>query len=336
MSSHSSSQRALSQPPHVPKLLAQLVPIIASLEALKCFSLYLAESAYCIPRATLIALLNALPASCTNLELDTRGEDHRKKEEEAHVCDAVRGLLPRMHNIYRCLRASAQVPWPSIVGYLPVSRCSVAETRTISLVQNTLYGPTVTYGHLSSMPLTQLVAQQTASLKESRIYAMIRLYGDSPIQGCETQLRTDLVAKTTWAFPIMPFSFDNFIVRLNNDSEIVCFDDSKIEPIYEGLVWKDVVGGARLPSTVLDAAREGRPSFATGCVELKLSTQTGKEWAEKHPRAAPDSSWRNEKVVGKQLWFAEKRTGDDYVSERPIYEINPEGWVRVGDSIIRA
>jgi hypothetical protein len=59
-----------------------------------------AQSAYrSIPRATIIALLNALPASCINLELDTCGQDHRNEDEDTHVCDVMRGLLPRMQHV---------------------------------------------------------------------------------------------------------------------------------------------------------------------------------------------------------------------------------------------
>jgi hypothetical protein len=92
------SRLRASTPAKVYELLEQLVPTLPSFVNLRSFSLYVAQSPYrSIPRATIIALLEALPSSCTNLELDTRGQDHREEDEQAHVCDVIRGLLPPMH-----------------------------------------------------------------------------------------------------------------------------------------------------------------------------------------------------------------------------------------------
>jgi hypothetical protein len=83
-----------STPAEVAAMLKQLVPTLPSLVNLKLFSLYVAQSPYrLIQRATIIALRQALPASCTHLELDTRGQDHRLQDEQAHVCDAIRGCF---------------------------------------------------------------------------------------------------------------------------------------------------------------------------------------------------------------------------------------------------
>lgn len=84
----------------VDELLERLVPMIPSSVNLRSFSLYVAQSACrSIRRATIIALLEAMPVTCTNLELDTHGQDHRDQDKKAHVCDAVRTLLPRMHHV---------------------------------------------------------------------------------------------------------------------------------------------------------------------------------------------------------------------------------------------
>jgi hypothetical protein len=99
-----------------------------------------------------------------------------------------------------------------------------------------------------------------------------------------------MLAKTTLAFPVLAFGPPAFsgayIMRLHDGSELVLSTEEQIEAVSEDFVWKDNVGGARLPAEVLDAERHGLPSFATGCVELRLRAQTGKEWALEHPEMA--------------------------------------------------
>ena len=107
----------------------------------------------------------------------------------------------------------------------------------------------------------------------------------------------------------------------------------QIEALSEGFVWKDDVGGARLPAEMLDAERDRISSFATGCVESRLPAQNGKEWAAQavaeHSMVALSTQWRNEEMVGERLFSAEKRIGNDY--NGPIKEITPAGWKRTRD-----
>jgi hypothetical protein len=148
-------------------------------------------------------------------------------------------------------------------------------------------------------------------------------------------LRVDIKAKTTWAFPVLPFgppsSSGAYIVRLHDGAEYVLSTEEQSEAVSEGFVWKDDAEGARLPAEVLDAERDNLPSFATGCVESRLSTQTGKEWAAEHANMAFSTVWRNEEAVGERLVCAEKRAADNYLSVRSIKEVTPEGWVRTRD-----
>lgn len=80
-----------------PRLLAQMTNLVS-------FSLFsppwkIAD----IPRRGIIDLVNALPASCTNLELDARATDKRKNDDEpqekTHMCEAVRRVLPQMQHV---------------------------------------------------------------------------------------------------------------------------------------------------------------------------------------------------------------------------------------------
>jgi hypothetical protein len=262
-----------------------------------------AQSAYrSIPRATIIALLQALPASCTNLELDTRGQDDREEDEEAHVCDAVRGLLPRLRHVpirigaMCCAMFSedcstedgfAAVHTPHLKSL--VVNCGIVGGSQIQLCGQDDYTSHAKHPAgpedlaLSSIidGLEQLVSQQGEALNNSRIYIMVGMSGDSSFQQYQTELRSDMVTKTIWAFPVLPFgppsSSGAYIMRLHDGSEYVLSKEEGIETVCEGFVWKEDIGGSRLPAEILDAERDRLPSFATGCVESRLTAQTGKE-----------------------------------------------------------
>jgi hypothetical protein len=95
-----------STPAKVDEMLEHLVPKLPCSTHLHSLSLYVGQSAYrSILRATFIALLNALPASCSSLEMDTCGRDHCEEDKDAHVCDVVRRLLPRMQHV--CIQTGA-------------------------------------------------------------------------------------------------------------------------------------------------------------------------------------------------------------------------------------
>lgn len=363
----SGSPYPASTPTAVDGMLERLVPMIHSLVDLRSFSLYVAPSAYrSIRRATLVALLKALPATCTNLELDTHAQDHREEDEKAHVCDAVRTLLPRMHHVRirvgamcsAMFSADQKLHMPREDGTTENGFTTVITPHLKSLVVNCGFGgPQIQLcgqadytSHakhpgqperlaLSSVTtgLERLVSQQGEALKDSRIYVVVGLEGDSAYQQCQTQLREDVVGRITWAFPVLPFgptlSSGKYIMRLHDGSEYVLSNIDQIEALSEGFIWKDDIGGARLPAQILDAERDGLSSFGTGCVESRLPAQNGKEWAAQavaeNSMVALSTQWRNEEMVGERLVSAEKRIGRDY--NGPIKEITPAGWKRIRD-----
>jgi hypothetical protein len=48
--------------------------------------------------------VDALPESCVNLEIQTRGQDSVPKTGEPHLCERLRSVLPRMRNVALGLR----------------------------------------------------------------------------------------------------------------------------------------------------------------------------------------------------------------------------------------
>jgi len=330
-----------------PEMLAQLTPTLRYFTNVASVSLTVTPPIHSILRSVLIELLQCLPETCVNLELDTQGEDHRNEDEEAHICPVIRMMLPRMHSLRIRVGAMCSAMFsthssktdfvatqtPHLRSLLvhcgsgaQIQRCGAMDYTTSAKhpsSQNALAYPSILEG------LTHLVAQQ--DLPDSAIIRVVVGSLSDPRQGiCLTNFTVDVRNKTTWAIPHMHFAFDQktvFLTRLPDDSEQV-LPSADLGPIAEGYVWTDSACGARLPTQELEKERRGLPTFATGCVEVKPAKITAKEWVERHPRVALNSTYRNEESAGQRLMIAEKRTGAKYAEERPVKEITPEGWVR--------
>lgn len=86
--------------PELDAKLRRTIPLLTRLDNLASFSLSLeGREEVILGRSTVMDFIDALPARCTNLELDTQGQDHQDSEGSAHLCESLRNLLPRMHHV---------------------------------------------------------------------------------------------------------------------------------------------------------------------------------------------------------------------------------------------
>lgn len=80
--------------------IRRTIPLLNRLDNLVSFSLSLeGREEVILERATVTDIIDALPAGCTNLELDTQGQDQQDGEGSAHLCESLRRLMPRMHHV---------------------------------------------------------------------------------------------------------------------------------------------------------------------------------------------------------------------------------------------
>jgi len=339
----------------LPDRLAKFVALLPNFKKLTSFSLRLEASPYrSVPRSVLIKLIEALPETCTNLELDTAAQDYREEQENAHMCEAIRSLLPHMQN----LRVRVGAMCGAIFGigdcfqddFKPIQlphikslvvscavfngqqvQCCGSQDYTTSAKHPQAHGalawPAVIAG------LAKLVEHAKNSLSHAYIYAMNATSSDDASQICQTAVRTDFVTKEASAFPILslgrPFRDKMFYeVRLHDDSEVVLTSPHQVESITEGQTWQDVRGGARLPAEFLEAERAGLPSFATGCAAVRLPETSEDVWITENRNEPLPGLLMREKKVGVKLVRAEKRIGNGYREVTPIREVTPQGWIR--------
>lgn len=339
------------QPYENPEPTAQLVPLLPQFENLRSFSFWLSKGYHdTISQIALVRLVDALPISCTNLELDALGFDTREEEEQAHLCDALRRILPRMQHVRLRLRTcealfvdpstpDSPIRLPNIKTLIcncarppgtPLPTCHCTHYSLLTHAHPGLLWHTVTTS------LEKLVSTPDAVPKDARIYAFMTTdRDDNDYSLWQAHIRADMQSRSSLALPYRSVWMEamirgSWVIRLPDGSELMTIP-ANIEAIAEGQLWHEVVGGVRLPAAVLVDERAGKASFAVGCEEKELAfLKTSQQWREDNPRKGT-SHWYNEKVTGVKLLCAEERRGkDEYLSLRLIREITPQGWERVG------
>ena len=315
-------------------------------------------------------MLDALPKTCRNLELDTRGQDYATEDEQAHVCNALRRVLPRLRHARvrtgamccdmldkRCCSGDVDgddagkarksgnfepINLPQLKSLL--INCSLPQGLQIQNCGSKDFSPTAkqpSWSEALAAPeitrtLKILVQNNAINLKGAQVYMISSTQAIPLARVFSAEVRYDMVAKESWAYPIMPIGPPNddsesYVVRLHDDSQVFMASLEDIEELAEGQIWRDAVGGTRLPAEVLEDERSGRPSFATGCVELPLVAQTMEQWIVEHSCQPSSNEWRNEQKTGMKLVLAEKRTGKAYLNRPTIRAITPEGWELAND-----
>jgi hypothetical protein len=69
----------------------------------------------------------------------------------------------------------------------------------------------------------------------------------------------------------------SWLNRLPNGDEFMS-GSTNIKAFAESQLGRDAIGSVTLPAEILENERLGRPSFATGCVELPLAFKISQQW----------------------------------------------------------
>lgn len=330
---------------------SQLVPLLSQFSNLRSFSFWL-DKGYrdVVPQSALVRFVEALPLSCENLEIDTFGYDIRAEGDAKHLCDSLRGILPRMQHVRLRVRScetlfinpftpDQTISLPHLKSFIytcarppgvPLPTCCCPDLNPVTHDHPDLLWITVTSN------LQRLVAAPNAVPTNAQVYAFMTTdRNDNDLSLWQAHIRADMRTQTSLALPHRAVWMEaiirgSYVLRLHDGTEVMSVP-ANIEAIAEGWLWREVRGGARLPAAVLADARAGKASFAVGCKENPLAyLKTSTQWREENPKKKL-RTWVNEESMGIRLVGAEVRRGkDEYLSLEMVKEITPEGWRRVG------
>ncbi|KFA56368.1 hypothetical protein S40293_09444 [Stachybotrys chartarum IBT 40293] len=322
--------------------------VIPDMEGLTSLSVTPHLLDYCeLSRSTLAAILQALPATCVDLELDANGRDRDGTEgtssetlaisDSVHLCEHVRALLPRLHYARVNLRytCDALVGESTKSGFRPIEMpmmeqlvvncrrgwttsgcCPQATTAAPSSWHSVLYGLNHVIDRGGLRPGAELlVLAQVGGSEHDRSNVM-------------TLLRCHAMERATWAYPIaMPArpsidGNDVYHIRTHRGG-FVGERSTSLQGIAEHHSWVSLKDGSRLPRHQLSSALVD---------EAETGVETEEAWRARWPRLSC-GLWANEKKTGMRLIEATKRTGGlgeegGYDVLRGLVESTPDGWHR--------
>ena len=333
--------------------LRDIATTLANMVGLISFALYISPEknnvGFWLPRSAIAAIIEALPESCFNLEIDSRGNDS-SEPDSAHLCDAVSATLPRLQN----LRLRLSTMCPAIFGagfdssapakffsnFQPVAT-STLQTVLINCVPGNIFGSRASicgpsqeslYDHWSEpdpqayfafVDCLRLGVARLCYPAAKRLSVVMALPHDNADQAVyPALLRGDILENQASVLP-----FRNIIGMRSNDGYLVrTFDDQEIftypwvvDALVEDKFWAETKDGYRLPAMLL-----GTESTLYAVDHMPIQS-TG-EWKVKYPRIGC-GLWSNERMTESRLLQAERREGLKDVT--PIKEKTPPGFHRI-------
>jgi hypothetical protein len=330
------------QPREAVEPVAQLASLLPQFLNLRSFSFWLSEEFTAdIPQHVLVQLVEALPPSCTDLELDTLGFDKRSTNDTTHLCSSLRAILPRLRHVRLRLRTcealfadldALKLPLLKTLLYNCINVTPIPTCQHQSVEPVFHYSPLIVWNTVTS-GLTSVVVPPDAKLyafmttdHEANDFA---LWPAHVLADFQEKKSTVLPTGYAWLESDIRGSQ---ILRLPDGREIMS-TPAGLEAVAEGQLWVSCRGGARLARQVVKDSRDGRPSFAQGCVEKEIEyLKSSDEWRAENPWKKC-ITWINEEETGVTLMRAVERSGDDWLSLGLLREDTPAGWRRVDNGL---
>lgn len=317
--------------------LQLLLEKIKEMTNLSMFSFVVAPDSlrdgFWIPSQIVGAMIDSLPASCQSLEVDTKGRDY-PRPKSAHLCNAIRNLLPQLKYVRLHLRAMCQAlfgtgpapgphrPFKNKFEYTSVDAPNL-QVLLVNCLAGHLYrsqaricGPVQDYPFFSSPGShgAQFVLARCmrAIVEHGKCPANARLsvFGAQPGNDHDKSVypafnRRDIVENVTYTQPFLhidPSLDASYLIRTFGDEDILS-TAGVIQDLAEGRTWQETTNGFRFPSDFLE-----RQSGEMGYIIKQLPFLDAKAWKAKFPRNTC-LLWMNEQKTRRRLLEAQKHDG---------------------------
>ncbi|KAK2747233.1 hypothetical protein FQN55_005228 [Onygenales sp. PD_40] len=295
--------------------------------------------------AELSGLLNALPATCINLEIDLKQIDESPATRKQHICEDIRRILPRMEHVRIRLPGVCSALFGPIVPSDGVSSVNFNPYRDGKFIPIKIPKMRTLLVHIGwnrclgypSLPFPEDFKKGDDPPWKSITMALQALVTANPNasdnnnntgpyfspsaklsaihSGYSTFVYTDFPKQTTTVTP--PFSCRNTRSRWNptfttcmrtvDGRELIAPSDT-LAIVAEGAHhWASMVSGARLPTAILDTP--GPNSYTANCIRERLRLMSVEEWGRENG-GITSHIWEKEKKVGYRVMEAKVRVGE--------------------------
>ncbi|KAI0113042.1 hypothetical protein F4814DRAFT_460274 [Daldinia grandis] len=260
----------------------------------------------------LSSLIDALPHSCVNLELDLvayhRHFPRTKRADFMHICDRLRHVLPRMRHVHLKLpticpevlsslstnsdNSPTPIKLPNLQTLFIHCRYASRMIRTCELDSTTSWVP------MTSI-LQKLADLPGACPPSASLFALggTKYARDSTPHN--TLILAEFHSRTSRAFPLVVLESGGWLMRMGDGKGVVSSSGEHITKVVEGVAWKTLVGGARLPSII--AENEAEPTQG-----LLPPIYEESHWRAMNPEKTCQT-WKDESLTGTVLLDAEVR-----------------------------
>ncbi|PGH15716.1 hypothetical protein AJ80_05424 [Polytolypa hystricis UAMH7299] len=333
--------------------------VLPRLHQLSAFSLSMApKSQYLfeIRFSGLISLIDALPASCVNLEIDTQSFDNRHSPPsgDLHVCNSLRRILHRMQNVRLCLHYVCSAlfgevstnTFDSTREFVPISLPNI---QTLVVNCNALGKGRISRYDTNSLPLDwdivpwritawdsitgalqRLVKIDGSYPPSAKLVVFDRIYESEDRSKYSTFLHSEMISQTTLAYPCRDVASavrlrDQHLLRTLDGRELLA-NSHTFSAFTEGQFWKSTICGARLPAPLV--ATGSRSTLSVNITEDHLSMWPTDKWRRRNPDMC--ALWKNETILGQRLLDGEISERPMFLSRYPVGERTPPGFVRSG------
>ncbi|KAI1080831.1 hypothetical protein F5B20DRAFT_96016 [Whalleya microplaca] len=336
---------------HLGRSFLRLNSILERLDNLQSFALCVSDQIdkfhLSLPLGCIGELLEALPRSCVNLELDTCNYELDcpiiRYDGETHFCEHLRRVLPRMHHVRLHLSSVCH----ALLGTLPESTAyepdlfSPIETPhlrsflincpwdqiTVSFCR--VPNPIMDFSLIRLPPsrwdiFTSALEKFAAVPNSCSPSTMLRIIAITPDDHIDKTIHStlsvcDILSRTTYAYPLLRITAkrSDWSMRIGNGKGFISslWD---LETFAEGDVWKTLQNGARIPFDM--AERE---------VIKESSLIEESRWRAVNP-VVFCKVWRNEECAGTTVLDAEIRKNPATYTDlkKRIVESTPPGCYR--------
>jgi hypothetical protein len=279
--------------------LAEILPLMINLTT---FSLYvdpcgkdLSSRTDIISRRCVIQLLGALPPSCVDIEVDTKGQELYltvEEEDNGHMCEAFTPLFSRIRHARIRIKAACSSlvgEWPGLTYskpddstlFKPVSMPSLktflisAQMRPVSAIRVNCGGGESTYMEVDRTMLYKALKRiikhpHVPPPPDANIYMV---FWCANVFNWHGIYRTNPVDDTSHITPFLYAGFTesgeiNRYLARTSEKQIFTPLFSEVQELAEGELWRNFQGGERLPAAVL-SSNKGYHPYVRACRELR-------------------------------------------------------------------